>query len=104
MEVGATWIVEDRDCMDEDTQFILATYELASTSAMRTRNLSDRATDQAGSVPDAVVTDSLFRNLRSLCAPSGIKVRHLRASRTRSAEGANQIDQLRLSIHGSYSS
>ena len=98
VKVGATWVADSLDCMDDATQFLLASYELTSKSVRGTRILLGRATKRAGSLPEVVITDSLLGNLHHICGPAGIEVRQLRASGTSTAHEANQLDRLNLAV------
>ncbi len=102
VNVGATWIADNGDCMDDKTQFILASYELASKSVRGTRILLGRAEKLAGKRPEVVIADGLLGNLEQVCGTAGVSVCHSTISTTRDLRQANELERLHLAVRGRF--
>lgn len=84
--------------MDDETQFILASYELTSRSSRGTGILIGRAAKRAGRFPEVLITDNLLGNLQHICGPAGVDVRHVRATGISAVDEENQTDRLDLAV------
>lgn len=91
-KVSNTWIADETmikvsgkkywlwDIIDSETRFLLATYLSPNRGTIQARKLMELASEQAGKVPDVVVTDKLASYIDGIELAFGSETKHIQAS------------------------